>query len=69
MPLIGQEEQLNQANAKPRRGANKKRPRCVTPSCPSKNKCKCPDFDGEPRDYSENLQDNAFCGYFRTTEA
>jgi len=67
-PMIGQEEQLEQVNAPPRRGANARRPRCVTPNCPSASRCLCPGFDGEPRDYSANLQDNVFCGYFRTTE-
>lgn len=67
-PMIGQEEQLDQVNAQPRRGVNLNRPRCITPGCPSKGKCKCPGFDGEPRDYSKNLQGKSFCGYFKSTE-
>jgi hypothetical protein len=67
-PMIGQEEQLDQVNAQPQRGANRKRPRCVTPNCPSKGKCQCPGFDGEDRDYSANLQGNSFCGYFKNKE-
>jgi len=58
-PMIGQEEQLAQVNAKPRRGINQERPRCITPGCPSKGKC---------RDYSENLKGKQFCGYFKSTE-
>lgn len=68
-PLVGQEEQIGQANTRPQGGTNRKPPRCVTPNCPSKSKCQCPGFDGKPRDYSANLQDNDFCVYFRIMEA
>ncbi len=67
-PLLGQEEQLDQVNAAPMSGLNKKRPKCITPRCPSKGRCKCPGFDGPDRDYTENLGENNICGYFKTTE-
>ncbi|MCJ2164636.1 MULTISPECIES: hypothetical protein [unclassified Pseudodesulfovibrio] len=67
-PILGQEEQLAQVNAKPRAGSNRKRPRCITPGCPSKSRCLCPGFDGVERDYSANLRGNHSCGYFRTME-
>jgi len=67
-PMIGQDEQLDQVNAKPMSGFNRKPPRCVTPGCPCHDKCKCPSNEGPERDYSKNLQDNDFCGYFKSKE-
>lgn len=64
-PMLGQVEQLGAANATPPAGINRKSPRCITPRCPSKAKCKGPEYEGNPRDYTVNLGDSDFCGYFR----
>lgn len=64
-PMLGQVEQLAAANSAPANGINKKIPRCVTPTCPSKGKCRSPETEGSPRDYSINLGGKSFCGYYR----
>ena len=46
------------------KGNHKKPLRCTDVRCPSRSKCKRPDFEGDGLDFSFNRDGGDICGYF-----
>jgi hypothetical protein len=42
--------------------------RCIDTRCPSRDRCRRPEAQGQPRDFSLNRAGAEFCGYFMIRE-